>query len=637
VKVIKKNNQRILNHIQFLRGISVVLVFFYHLKFEYFDYGFLGVDIFFVISGFVITSMIYREIEITKKFNFYNFYIRRFKRIYPVLFFILSISLFLVVFFQPLDLFLNNLKVYFLSLFGISNFYYLFLKKDYFDTVFDDPFAHTWSLGVEEQFYIIFPLLLFFILKYNNYLKNILILILLITIGISFSNIFEESIKSIFYSPLFRFWEFLIGTLTFFLTKKIKFKNNYLSLSALFVLFFFLLIPKNISLPNIILVTCIFTSIFILFYKKNENKLFNYIVENKPLIFLGNVSYSFYLWHLPVIYFYDLYFLKSLLRVPLLFFIILLLSFLSFKFIENKFRYSKINISFNFRNIIFGTILLSIILIINIFAFKDSYNNSIKYKFKSLIYNLNYLENKINYTDRVVFYKININGNEIYSFCSETSGVNRLNSNNLRINCLKKGITNNRIFFIEGNSHTANFIPMFNEININDSIYYNHKANLFGNDKFNYDLINSLQKNYNEVVYATNISDEKSLYRLIEIQKKFNKNIKILILGTVPYVDSNIEPLKCLIKNINCEYDTFKDLNKRNLKSLNLKIKKLINNNLNFNYFDSYNLICPSRICKVFDKERNLITHRDDSHLTIEGSSLMSKGFMKFYIKTYKN
>ena len=331
MKTNKKNNQKkFLNHIQFLRGISVILVFFYHLNLSYFDYGFLGVDIFFVISGFVITSIISKEIEQTKKFDFYNFYIRRFKRIYPVLFFILTISFFLIIFFQPLDLFLNNLKVYLLSLFGVSNFYYLFLKKDYFDTVFDDPFAHTWSLGVEEQFYIIFPLLLFFILKYEKYIKSILILSLLVFIGIVFSNIFVENIKLIFYSPLFRFWEFLIGTLTFFLTKKIRIKNNYLSLSALLVLFLFVLIPKNINLPNTIFITCILTSIFILFYKKNENKLSNYIIENKPMLFLGNVSYSFYLWHLPVIYFYDLYFLQSLFRIPLLFLIIISLSFLLF-------------------------------------------------------------------------------------------------------------------------------------------------------------------------------------------------------------------------------------------------------------------------------------------------------------------
>ena len=105
------------------------LVFFYHLELNYFDYGFLGVDIFFVISGFVITSLIYHEIEITKKFNFINFYLKRIKRIYPVLFFILSISFVLVIFFQPLELFLQNFNVYVKSLFGISNFYYLFLTK----------------------------------------------------------------------------------------------------------------------------------------------------------------------------------------------------------------------------------------------------------------------------------------------------------------------------------------------------------------------------------------------------------------------------------------------------------------------------------------------------------------------------
>ena len=82
-----QNSQKILNHIQSLRGISVLLVFFYHLKLKYFNYGYLGVDIFFVISGFVITLMIYQEIEKTNKFNFYNFYKKRFKRIYPVLFF----------------------------------------------------------------------------------------------------------------------------------------------------------------------------------------------------------------------------------------------------------------------------------------------------------------------------------------------------------------------------------------------------------------------------------------------------------------------------------------------------------------------------------------------------------------------
>ena len=145
--------KKLINHIQFLRAISVLLVFFYHLKLSYFEYGFIGVDIFFVISGYVITSRIYNEYLEFKEFNFLKFYKKRIYRIYPVLFFIFSFTLILIVLFQPLDLFLENLKVFFFTIFGISNLYYLFSTKDYFDTIFLDPYAHSWSLGVEEQFY----------------------------------------------------------------------------------------------------------------------------------------------------------------------------------------------------------------------------------------------------------------------------------------------------------------------------------------------------------------------------------------------------------------------------------------------------------------------------------------------------
>jgi peptidoglycan/LPS O-acetylase OafA/YrhL len=629
--------QKILNNIQFLRGISVLLVFFYHLKLNHFDYGFLGVDIFFVISGFVISSMIYKEINITKNFNFYNFYLRRFKRIYPALFFVLSISFIFIIFFQPLDLFLNNLKVYFFSLLGVSNFYYLFSKKDYFDTVFEDPFAHTWSLGVEEQFYLIFPIFFFCILKYIKFPKEIYIIIILIITGGCLSNFFENNIKLIFYSPLFRFWEFLIGSLTFFLTIKNKYKNNNFSILALISLILFIFLPKNISLPNTLLITCSLTSIFILFYEENKNKLFSLIVENKSIVFLGNISYSFYLWHLPVLYFFDLYFLKSFLSIPLLFFTIFLLSLFSFNFIEKRFRYSKFKIDFIFRNLVFVSGLIFLIILINIFAFKDSNDNFIKKNFKKIIYNLNYLENKINYTDRAVFYKININGNEIYRFCTETNNNYKLNSQKLRISCLKKGLTNKRIFFIEGDSHTANFIPMFNKMNFSDNIYYTHRADHLNKNKFNYQLVNNLLKDYDEVVYTTNINDENSLINLQEIQKNLDHNIKILILGPIPIVNSNVEPLKCFIKDTTCEFDTNRDIENRNLNLLNLEIKSIIDKNSKFNYFNPYNQICPFRICKVFDKDKNLLTHIDDRHLTIEGSYMLIESFTKFYNTNYKN
>ena len=155
------------NHIQSLRAISVLLVFFYHLKIDLFQKGFLGVDIFFVISGFVITQSLYSDYLKKNKIDLIHFFSKRIKRILPNLLFITtSIYLFFLIFGPPN---ISKWLDYLSSIFGISNFYFLFSDKGYFYNIFDNPFAHTWSLGVEEQFYFIYPIFLFLIFKF---LKN---------------------------------------------------------------------------------------------------------------------------------------------------------------------------------------------------------------------------------------------------------------------------------------------------------------------------------------------------------------------------------------------------------------------------------------------------------------------------------
>ena len=90
---------------------------------------------------------------------------------------------------------------------------------------------------------------------------------------------------------------------------------------------------------------------------------------------------------------------------------------------------------------------------------------------KKIIYKINYLENSKDYTNRTVFYKINIDGNQIFRFCTQNAKKFILNRENLRLECLKKGNKKNRLFYVEGNSYTANFIPMFNSLRIDDYIY----------------------------------------------------------------------------------------------------------------------------------------------------------------------
>ena len=110
-------------NIQFLRAISVLLVFFYHLKIDLFKFGYIGVDIFFVISGFVISSRIYNELIKRKSIDLLSFYTKRFKRIFPVLLFILTFVLLFAIFFQPLDLLVENIYVFIFTIFGSANLY----------------------------------------------------------------------------------------------------------------------------------------------------------------------------------------------------------------------------------------------------------------------------------------------------------------------------------------------------------------------------------------------------------------------------------------------------------------------------------------------------------------------------------
>ena len=118
--------------------------------------------------------------------------------------------------------------------------------------------------------------------------------------------------------------------------------------------------PLYYSLSNsLLLFSSILSSMFILFYQNNNDKIFFF--ENKFLIFLGNISYSFYLWHLPTIYFYDLYFINNFFRIPILFITNFILSTLTFLYIEQKFRYKKFNININFKKLIFTASFLALL------------------------------------------------------------------------------------------------------------------------------------------------------------------------------------------------------------------------------------------------------------------------------------
>ena len=201
-----------------LRAIAVVSVILYHAKIvifgrDWFEGGFIGVDIFFVISGYLITRLILTELEQNNTFSFIKFYERRARRILPMLLVVIAVCIpFAWQRLLPLDLI--DFAKSALSAIGFgSNFFFYFSTTEYgADSALLKPLLHTWSLGVEEQFYIIVPIIILLIWKFAR-ASLLTILVGMLIMSIQFADVMEAKNSELnFFLPFSRFWELLVGS-----------------------------------------------------------------------------------------------------------------------------------------------------------------------------------------------------------------------------------------------------------------------------------------------------------------------------------------------------------------------------------------------------------------------------------------
>lgn len=648
-----------------LRGIAVIAVILNHLNPKILPSGYLGVDIFFVISGFVITSSLKkRQFENFKDF-ITGFYGRRIKRLFPALIFFVFISSLLIM------MVVHDPKIYLRtgisSLFGLSNFYLILQSTNYFalETLLN-PFTHTWSLAVEEQFYFVYPLIIWlsgFAKNLKNSTKHLTQTLLCLSFisFISFIYFYRTNLTLGYFLMPTRFWEMSAGGLLFLSTlrnnyfiKTISQLNPILPLLLIFGIFF---LPTNLGILGTPLII-IFSSTLILSLKKST--LAFKLLTNKNTLIIGLMSYSLYLWHWSIISIFKWSIGITLYSIPFVIICTMLISVFSYKNLELPIKNSQFIYPNKF--VIKSILFISVFLSLGLFFMVN------KYFYRNFYIGRN--SNEVNLKQN---YSLSIKGKE-YTWLGEKCVFNnddvlkRIDDFNIE-NCILGDFNNSkRRIIIFGNSIAPSFIQSFDKLLKNDysialistfgipptrNIPSNNYTGIRNEYEFYKTLFPELISSLKEEDILFMISDklnlitkknrinnlpidknlelyESGIEKLILDLKK--NNIKLAVLRPLPH------PPKCFF--LFPEWFRINDLKncnrplKINSKVLRQPINERINN-IQAKYpkelytLDLENIFCPEKNCDFYDNKGNLL-FRDNIHPSNKGAELSSNKIFEF-------
>lgn len=607
-----------------LRAISVLGVIIYHSKIYFFGElffqgGYFGVDIFFVISGYLITSIIYEDLR-KNKFSLKKFYIKRSRRIFPALIFTILISLLLSWYSVMPVSFIEYAKSIIYSLIFVSNYYFYFSGLEYGAVSgLLKPLLHTWSLAIEEQFYIIFPLI--FIFGFRKFRKN-----LIHYLGIL---LFVSFITAVYYSnfaPNFNFyfigsraWELLIGSLLFLLSYKsnLQIKTIFSNLSTFFgLLLIFISFQFNYDTnptPNLNTVLPLLGASIIIFTYKKEGFL-NLLFVNKYILKIGLISYSLYLLHYPIFAFVRTNRLAQS-HVDYLFvaLIIFILSYISYRFVEKPFR------SFNFiKNKSFVKILVGSIIFLCTLSFVIISNKGFENRYPQLSnFSLDY--EKYLKELRILKYELGVP-----SFRDKS----------------KKNL------LIIGNSHGRD---LFNALKLNETLFLDYEFSILdtkisclkyiNQNKLCDVSLSKLQENIlkesNIILISSRYDDEDLLELKNIVQKLSSSDKKIILTSNRPefYFSSNYMTIvdEFFVQNGRLpNNDEILKLKKKyflsidpELKRKNILIEKIAKDH-QINYINTKELICSDqeKTCEFLTDKKSKIIF-DTSHFTREGAKYL--------------
>ena len=658
-----------------LRAIAVIFVVLYHAKFSFFENlhfngGYIGVDIFFVISGYLIASIILKEQLLKNSFSFLDFYQRRIRRILPALVFVsLTTIPFALIFILPKDFISYSNSLFFSSLFG-SNIYFSLSYLAYeAENSMSWPLLHTWSLSVEEQFYIFFPLSLILFLKYlKRYLFYLIIFFLIFSLILASWASVNYSLFNFYLLPT-RGWELLTGVLLAYLEKfnphlkKIRFKKFLPKIGIFLIFFSFYFFNDKTLHPSLITVMPVFGCFLIISFS-DKNEVVTRILSHKIVVSIGLISYSLYLWHYPLFSFLEILEIDgpNIFLKILIIFLSIVLSIFSYRFIElparnNKRSFKKLSLI-----LISGTLIIFFVSYSSIksegfknrvppifldYDSSDKFNNLIKkYDCKSLtdcnFKNLKENKNLILIGDshmRSIAYDLFNKTHKNYNFimsvrngCQFILNVNRVQKEGPAVlkYCTSKA-QDERLKFVKNFQNSTIIIGGRLPLILTEQKFNNLEGGIEG------EMLDYIQNDTRSLI--TMQERNKFIFEnyKLTIERLLELNNKVILIYPIPEVGWHV-PKKLYSKfpnnifginkyyeekfdkekYVTTSFNTFKDRTKSSFSLLNsIKNKNLIR-------IYPHKLFCDNIIkerCITHDSEK--LFYLDDDHLSSAGSNLI--------------
>jgi len=623
-----------------LRAVAILLVLIYHCFPNFLKAGFIGVDIFFVISGYLISHIVFKNLE-KNTFSFKEFYLRRIKRIFPVLIIVLISCLVFGWFFLYPEEYQELATQSSSSAIFLGNFE-LLRESGYFDNAAETkPLLHLWSLSIEEQFYIFWPLLLFlsFKKKYNFLLITCSIAILSFLANIL---IIKNHPDAAFYLPICRFWEIMIGGVLAYLQlhqKQLNPKNLLISFilkpnnskaiaGFLLIVLSLFLIDRHQQFPGYLALLPCFGA-FLIIASGSQSWINRHLLANKLMVGIGLISYPLYLWHWPLISFATIIKGKSP-RPELLaglMFLSFILAYLSYKFIETPIRTTK-----KVKKTIM--ILISIVVIIFISGVVIIKMKGIEGRTNSKKHLLIRTMNRGQATDQDCLSK--------YREIKDTTYCRISGAGTKKIFII--GDSHSQAIF-NGYSQTLNSTnyqltqiansgcPFYTPNKDSDGKPIANGQDIASCNKFFYQVIGIILKEKPaKILFANN----GWVYRQADFEagmeatlRMIPQEIPIIYFRQIPKLP--FSTLSCISRSPSQELElkpcSFpKQLYTQQITNYLPIINRLVKTYPNFTSLDSSDAICDSKLCFGFSNQEFLYS-RDGAHLSVSGGALIAKKF----------